>query len=192
METYHFVILGLLMGAAFGFTLEKARVFEPGVIIGQMQFRTFTMLKMFLTATATGLIILAVLNGFYGVKLHPKATYFIANAVGGTLLGVGIVLAGACPGTLLAQIGVGYKDAWFALAGGLLGAIVYGYAEPSLKPLLFSASPGKLTVDTLIGLPFWAVALALAAALIASLVALERMRPWQDDIGSNADGLRDI
>ena len=38
MEVYSMVVLGLLMGAAFGFALEKGRVFEPGVIVGQMQF----------------------------------------------------------------------------------------------------------------------------------------------------------
>ncbi len=186
MNVTSMIILGLLMGIA----LEKGRVFEPGVIVGQMQFRTFTMLKMFLTATATGLIILAVLNGACGVKLHPKATQIVANAAGDAILGVGIVLAGACPGTLLAQVGVGYKDAWFALAGGIAGAIAYGYAEPTLKPMLLSGGPGKLTLDGLIGVPFWAVALALAAILIASLVALERYRPWQDDIGPDANGLR--
>jgi len=191
METYRFVVLGLLMGVAFGFALEKGRVFEPGVIVGQMQFRTFTMLKMFLTATATGLVILAVLNGVYGVALHPKATHFMANAAGGALLGIGITLAGACPGTLLAQIGAGYKDAWFALLGALAGAIAFGYAEPALKPVLLSGGPGKLRLDTLIGLPFWAVALVLAAALVAGLVALERMRPWEDDLGRDYDGLRD-
>ena len=184
MNVTSMIILGLLMGIA----LEKGRVFEPGAIVGQMQFRTFTMLKMFLTAA--GLIILAVLNGAYGVKLHPKATQIVANAAGGAILGVGIVLAGACPGTLLAQVGVGYKDAWFALAGGIAGVIAYGYAEPTLKPMLLSGGPGKLTLDGLIGVPFWAVALALAAILIASLVALERCRPWQDDIGPDADGLR--
>jgi len=190
METYRFVVLGLLMGIVFGFALEKGRVFEPGVIVGQMQFRTFTMLKMFLTATATGLILLAIMNGVYGVALHPKATYVIANAIGGALLGVGITLAGACPGTLLAQIGVGYKDAWFALAGALTGAVVFGYAEPTLKPILLSGGPGKLRLDVLIGLPFWAVALVLAAALIVGLIALERARPWQDDLGPESDGLR--
>jgi uncharacterized membrane protein YedE/YeeE len=188
METYRMIVLGLLMGAAFGFALEKARVFEPGVIVGQMQFRTFTMLKMFLAATATGLVVLAALNGVWGVKMHPKGTEYVADAVGGLLLGIGIVLAGACPGTLLAQVGVGYRDAWFALAGGLAGAISFGYAEPALKPLI-SAGPGKLTLDKLLGLPFWAVALLFAAALVAGMVALEKARPWRDDLGVDFDGL---
>ena len=48
------ILIGLLMGAVFGFALEKSRVFEPGVIVGQMQLRNFIMLKVFLTAVATG------------------------------------------------------------------------------------------------------------------------------------------
>lgn len=189
METYRMAVLGLVMGVAFGVALEKGRVFEPGVIVGQMQFRTFTMLKMFLTALATGLVVLAALNGVWGVALHPKATQFVANLGGGALLGVGIALAGACPGTLLAQVGAGYKDAWFALSGALAGAIAFGYAQPALDPWI-GAGARKLTLDARLGLPFWAVALTLAIALAAGLVALERTRPWREDLGPDADGLR--
>mgnify|MGYP000355398640 CR=1 FL=1 len=46
------ILSGLLMGIVFGFALEKSRVFEPGVIVGQMQLRNFLMLKVFLTASA--------------------------------------------------------------------------------------------------------------------------------------------
>ncbi len=184
-----YVLIGLLMGVIFGFALEKGRVFEPGVIIGQMQLRTFTMLKMFLSAAATGLVVLAVMNGFFGFALHPKATYVLANALGGGILGVGIVLAGACPGTLLAQIGAGYKDAWFALAGAIVGTITYGYFQPSLKPILYSDGLGKLRLDVLMGVPFWIVALTFAAVLVAGMVALERYRPWHQDLGCDVDGI---
>ena len=116
------ILLGLTMGAAFGLALEKSRVFEPGAIISQMQLRTFLMLKIFLTAVATGLVVLAVLNGIVGVKIYPKALVWQADIVGGLLLGAGITVAGACPGTVFAQIGAGYKDAWFTVAGGTAGA----------------------------------------------------------------------
>ena len=65
------ILTGLLMGAAFGLALEKSRVFEPGMIVGQMQLRNFIMLKVFLTAVATGAVALAALNGFGLVKLQP-------------------------------------------------------------------------------------------------------------------------
>ena len=113
------IVIGLLMGIVFGFALEKSRVFEPGMIVGQMQLRNFIMLKVFLTAVATGAVVLAVLNGFGFVKLQPKAALYAADVVGGLILGAGIALAGACPGTTLAQIGVGYRDAMFTLVGGL-------------------------------------------------------------------------
>ena len=62
MTTLLFVLIGLVMGAVFGLALEKSRVFEPGMIVGQMQLRNFIMLKVFLAAVATGLVVLAVLT----------------------------------------------------------------------------------------------------------------------------------
>jgi hypothetical protein len=100
---------------------------------------------------------------------------------------VGIALAGACPGTTLAQIGTGYRDAWFTLAGGLCGAVAFSYAQPSLLPLL-NAGDGKLIFSDLFGIPFWAGALAWAAILVLALVVLERLRPWRDEMGRNVDG----
>jgi hypothetical protein len=181
------ITVGLLMGIVFGFALEKSRVFEPGMIVGQMQLRNFIMLKVFLTAVATGAVALAVLNGFGFVKLQPKAAVYAADLVGGLILGAGIALAGACPGTTLAQIGTGYRDAWLTLAGGLCGAVAFSSAQPSLLPFL-NAGDGKLVFTDLLGIPFWAGALAWAAILLLALVVLERLRPWRDEMGRNVDG----
>lgn len=181
------IVTGLLMGLVFGLALEKSRVFEPGVIVGQMQLRNFIMLKVFLSAVATGLVVLSALNGFGFVKLAPKATLYTADIAGGLILGVGITLAGACPGTVLAQVGAGYRDAWATLLGGLCGALAFGYAEPTLKPWI-DGGPGKLTLDQLVGLPFWQVALPFAALIVLLLVGLERWKPWRSEVGRNVDG----
>ena len=183
------ILLGLAMGAAFGFLLEKARVFEPAVILGQFQLRSFLMLRVFLAGVAAGLVVLAVMTGFGWARLAPKALLPVADIAGGLLLGVGIALAGACPGTVLAQIGAGYRDAWFTLAGGILGALAFTYAEPALQPVLRLAGQGRLTLDLVTGQPFWMLALGFAALLVAALVALERWRPWREETGADADGL---
>lgn len=187
MTVFSAIVTGLLMGLVFGLALEKSRVFEPGIIVGQMQLRNFIMLKVFLSAVATGLVVLAALNGFGFVKLAPKATLYTADIAGGLILGVGITLAGGCPGTVLAQIGAGYRDAWATLLGGLCGALAFGYAEPTLKPWI-DGGPGKLTLDQLVGLPFWQVALIFAALIVLMLIGLERWRPWQDELGREVDG----
>jgi hypothetical protein len=182
------VLVGLLMGAAFGFALEKSRVFEPGVIVGQMQLRNFIMLKVFLTAVAAGAVVLAALNGLGFVKLQPKAAVYAADAVGGFILGIGIALAGACPGTALAQLGAGYRDALFTIAGGLAGAVAYSYAEPALSSTFLGSSGGRIIFTDLISVPYWAGALAFAAVLVAALWALERWRPWRQELGRDVDG----
>src|SRR5450830_856924 len=145
------MVVGIAMGIVFGFALEKSRVFEPGIIVGQMQMRNFIMLNVFLTAVATGAVVLAVLNGFGYVKLQPKAALYAADIVGGLILGVGITLAGACPGTTLAQIGAGYRDALFTLLGGLFGAVTFSYAQPALGKSFLGQGGGKLIFTDLIG-----------------------------------------
>lgn len=189
MSVLNAILIGLATGLVFGFALEKARVFEPGVIVGQMQLRNFLMLKIFLAAVITGLVVLAMLNGMFGVKLSLKPLLLRADLIGGLILGAGIALAGACPGTSLAQIGAGYKDAWFVVLGGIAGAMTYGYFDTSLIALL-AEKGDKIGFDKLLGLPFWVVALTLAGVLVLVLVAIERLQPWTREIGENYDGLR--
>jgi hypothetical protein len=188
MSLVNAIVIGLAMGIVFGFALEKSRVFEPGMIVGQMQLRNFIMLKVFLTAVATGAVVLAILNGFGFVKLAPKATMVAADLAGGLILGAGIALAGACPGTVLAQVGAGYRDAIVTLIGGLAGAVVYSYAEPTLSKTVLGASSGKLILSDLVGIPYWTGALALAAICVVILIVLERMFPSDRELGADLDG----
>jgi uncharacterized protein len=149
------ILIGLLMGIVFGFGLEKSRVFEPGMVVGQMQLRNFIMLKVFLSAIATGAVVLGVMNGLGLVSISPKAALYGSDLVGGLVLGTGITLAGACPRTVLAQIGAGYRDALFTLVGGLFGAIAFSYAEPSLSQTVLVRGAGKITFADVLGIPYW-------------------------------------
>jgi hypothetical protein len=182
------IFVGLLMGLVIGLALEKSRVFEPGIIVGQMQLRNFIMLKVFLTAVATGAVVLAALNGLGFVKVQPKAALYVADLAGGLILGVGVALARACPGTTLAQIGVGYRDALFTLLGGLFGAVAFSYLQPTLAKTVLASGGGQIIFTDLIGLPYWAGALSIAGVLVIVLVLLERWRPWRDELGRDVDG----
>lgn len=56
------------------------------------------------------------------------------NLVGGLLLGVGMALAGACPGTVLVQAALGGRSGYFALQGALLAGIFWsGALQPWLR-----------------------------------------------------------
>lgn len=183
------ISLGILMGVVFGFALEKARVFEPGIIIQQFYLRNFIMLKVFLTAIVTGLIVFACFFALGFERLNWKMTIYLADIVGGVLLGTGIVIAGACPGTVFAQIGAGYKDAIATLIGGLCGSLVYIKLQPWLKDVLLSGAPQqKLTLDGLFNTSFLTAATILAVFFIIILYILERRKSWQKELGENLNG----
>ena len=190
MSVMFAVIVGLLMGAVFGLALEKSKVMEPGCLVGQFQFRNFTMLKVMLTAVATGLVVLGTLNGLGIVALSVKPALVGNMVMGGLLLGVGIVVAGACPGTAMAQVGAGYKDAWAVVAGGLVGALTYGvYQKPIDRALDWSGAGlgnfGKMTLADLLPGGFTTLAFATAGLIVIGLIALERARPWRQDMACN-------
>ena len=188
MSLWSAIAVGLVMGIVFGLALEKSRVFEPGMIVGQMQLRNFIMLKVFLSAVATGAVALSLLNGFGWVQLQPRPATYAANVIGGLLLGAGIALTGACPGTTLAQIGAGYRDALFTFIGGLCGAVTFAYLHPILATTPLASGGSRITFADLMGIPYWAGALGLAVLLVIVLVFLERWRPWREELGRNVDG----
>jgi uncharacterized membrane protein YedE/YeeE len=72
------------------------------------------------------------------VKIPPRSpsqiglfSKYDANIIGGAALGVGMALSGACPGTTLAQIGVGVQSGSYAFVGSVLGGIIFnGFVEP--------------------------------------------------------------
>jgi uncharacterized membrane protein YedE/YeeE len=56
-----------------------------------------------------------------------------ANTAGGTLVGVGMALSGACPGTVLVQLAQGIPSANATALGALLGAGIYVQTQHRLR-----------------------------------------------------------
>lgn len=183
---FTYIITGALMGIVMGFAMEKGRVFEPGMMIGQFQMRNFIVLKMFLSAVATTLVVMVILTAVGAATLHPKAAIYPATILGGLLFGAGMGLVGACPGTVAAQIGAGYNDAWMVLVGGFLGAMAYGYVEPAMSA--WNTGPGKITLEASLGVPFITLAIIAVVLIVVALFILERFRPWRHDLGDDYNG----
>lgn len=113
------LLIGICVGILFGFAFEKSKVFEAASIIGQLLFKRFIMLKVLVTAMITSGLVLTTLHTLGIFEFYLKDLNLYTNIIGGGLLGAGIAFAGACPGTVFAQIAVGYKDAFFTVAGAL-------------------------------------------------------------------------
>jgi hypothetical protein len=189
MLALKFLGCGLVLGVVFGFTLEKSRAFEPAMVLGQLQLQNFIMIKVFFTAVMTALAGTSLLYTLGMIHPNPRPLMFFGNAVGGLVMGAGIALAGACPGSLMVQLGVGYRDARYVLAGGLAGAFALVQLEPLLRPVLMEGGAGRITLDHVTRLPYAALGTALCVVLFACTLALERLRPWRLDLGPDGDGL---
>jgi len=170
------LLLGALTGLVFGFLLQKGGVTRFDVIVGQFLLRDFTVAKVMLTAMVVGgagiyaMLALGMIEG-----LHVKAVFLLANALGGVVFGVGMAILGYCPGTGVAAIGDGSRDAVVGVAGMLLGAAIYAETHSWVAThLLPFGDLGKETMVTTTGLsPWWFLAL-LALAGIVGFGLLER------------------
>ncbi|KAL1845030.1 hypothetical protein VTK73DRAFT_1308 [Phialemonium thermophilum] len=110
----------VLTGAVFGAALVAAGVFQPSVILSQFRLENWHMMQSFLTATACSAILVAIFRHLGLVQLKPRnfaplgwlrGRPYDGNLVGGLLLGHGMALSGACPGTVLAQVALGVPSA---------------------------------------------------------------------------------
>ena len=64
-----------------------------------------------------------------------------ANVLGGVLVGVGMTLTGACPGTVVVQLATGIKSGIPTAVGGLVGGILFARLGSALKRGLSASTP---------------------------------------------------
>jgi hypothetical protein len=163
--------LGLLTGIAFGFLLQKGGVTRYDVIMGQLLLTDFTVVKIMLTAMATGMVGIYTMRSLGLVRLNPKPGSIGSSVVGGLIFGVGFATLGYCPGTVAGAIGNGYLD---ALAGGavgiLIGAAVFAHFFPRLDRWVLNwGSVGTITIPELLKVNAWIVIIPLVTVVVLLL-----------------------
>jgi uncharacterized membrane protein YedE/YeeE len=156
---------GLITGVAFGALLQRARVSRYPVILGQLQQRDWTVTKVMGTAIAVGATGMHALASEGRGELQSKPLHLGGVVGGGILFGTGLTLLGYCPGTALAAIGEGRRDALVGALGMLSGAALFVRFYPKLKPLISAAELGKPTLPSATKLPAWFWIVALDSAL---------------------------
>lgn len=170
------LLLGAITGLVFGFLLQKGGVTRYNVIVNQFRFKDFTVLKTMLTAIIVGAVGAYAMLQLGMIKgLSVKGADLAMNAGGGLIFGVGMVLLGYCPGTALAAVGQGSRDAAVGIGGALVGAAVYAEAYPVLARTLEPIGKlGKVTLaDATHASPWWFI-VGLAIVAVGLFAWLER------------------
>jgi uncharacterized membrane protein YedE/YeeE len=169
------VIIPLILGVAFGFSLNKAGLTKYHKIVNVFRLTDLAVLKFMMTALVVSMAGLYFLRGL-GLLTFPTvpATYVVGNIVGGLIFGAGMALSGFCPGTCAAGSGEGKLDYLIpGLLGFLVGAGIYGLTYQQIFPAISAiANSGNVVIPDLWNIsPFLTVLLfALMAVLMSYLI----------------------
>ena len=168
------IVSGIVFGFMCGFLLQKGGVGTYHILMGQLLFQDWTVVKIMLTAIIVGMIGIFTLHHFAKVNLHIKPTKLASNIAGGLLFGVGFALVGYCPGTAAAAVGQGSWDALFGMAGLVAGSWLYAEMSGILKQTIEKkGNLGKLTHYIVLPVPKWAIIVGAAVLLTGFLLVLE-------------------
>jgi len=179
METI--LIYAIALGTLFGFVLNRIGATDPTRIINMVRLTDTRLLKtlIFAIGLASTLLFIGLALGIvHAEHLSIKGAHW-GVVLGGAILGVGFVIAGLCPGTGLAAMATGRKDAAFFVVGGLLGALVYALIYGSIQDssLFDAVAGGKASlaetgnVTLVTGISPWLVA-AIPGAVMMVVAAL--------------------
>ena len=128
-------------GMLFGFALSRVRASDYNYIYNMFTGTDLTLALVIVTAIIVGAIGMRMLamNHYKGYRGQPievnKKELTKYTALGGTIFGIGWGMSGACPGTLMAQIGEGSLMGLVTLTGAILGTYAYAMLKEKVKDL---------------------------------------------------------
>ena len=166
------ILSGLILGAGFGFALERAGFGSPDKLTAQFRLTDWSVFKVMFTAivfTAVGLMVLEMAGVVAADEIFVPPAFLGAAALGGALVGAGFAIGGYCPGTSVVGFMSGRLDAAIFLIGLLLGTWVFAWIFPAIESVteLGEYAPA----DTLPG-AFHVTAMLINAIMIAAAVAI--------------------
>ena len=150
------LILAFLIGIGFGFFLERAGFGSAKKLVSQFYLDDLSVFKVMFTAIVTAMLGATYLSwaGFLDLSLvYLVPTYWIAQVVGGLLLGVGFVVGGYCPGTSVVSTATGRLDGLVFVLGFAAGTLGFALMFPLVKGLYAAGDLGTKTLPQVLGIP---------------------------------------
>lgn len=148
----------LLIGLLFGFALQKTGLGHYDVIVNQFRFKDNTMMKFMLSAIAAGSVFYMLFKGFGLIASAESVPPFSVGGslLGGIIFGIGMAIAGTCPGTVVAGVGQGNVDYLTAGIGGfIVGGFIFGFFFRFFYEIIMSTYIGHPTLDKMTGINGW-------------------------------------
>jgi hypothetical protein len=164
--------IALLLGAGFGFSLERAGFGSARKLTAVFYLYDMAVVKVMFTAIVTalaGLFVLSAAGWMDLTELYLEPTSLAAQGLGGLVFGAGFIIGGYCPGTSVAAIATGRKDGMAFALGMLAGVLAYAELTPGIEAWIEAGSRGEMTLPSLtgIGMGWWVLAFVAILAFAA-------------------------
>lgn len=164
------LLIALLIGIGFGFSLEQAGFSSSRKLAGMFYGYDTTVIKVFFTAAIVALIGSQLLS-FFGLLnmnlVFVNEFYVTSSIAGGVIMGAGFIMGGFCPGTGLSALSIGKIDAMVFFAGGLTGAFLFAETYPLIQNIANSSYKGPIKINEVLGISPGLFILLLIIAAVA-------------------------
>ncbi len=175
------MFFAVVLGFSFGFVLERTGFTRSQLIADTFYFKNIAVPKIMgvtVITTTTWFILFSWLGLIDLNQLFTPATYVVPYMVGGLLFGVGMVMAGYCPGTAVAGLGTGKSDALVFIIGLFAGMFIYFISYPYIQEFASSGNLGVLKLHDLFGgneYTSYILTVVLEVGIILFLMLLQKL-----------------
>ena len=177
------VLTAAPIGFLFGFLLERSDLCGASAFSEVVVMRDWRKFFGIWIVIIVSMCVFVLGDGLGLINLNPKPLFWANALVGGTIFGVGIVLAGGCISGVLFKAGQGNMNSIAGLVAIPVGiaAVLYGPLRgPNqlLHTKVVKTLNGDVpTLMTVTGIPYWLLALIFAAVTLSLVFFFNRRRP---------------
>ncbi len=174
-EGWNFFI-AFVVGIGFGFVLEQAGFSSSRKLAGVFYGYDTVVLKVFFTATITGMLGLLYFSLFDWIDLNlvwVNPTFLWSAIIGGIIMGAGFIIGGYCPGTSVCALSIGKIDAMIFFGGIFVGIFLFGETYAIIKPLYMAEYLGNIKLSDVLGISQGALAFFVILAALAMFYVAE-------------------
>ena len=175
------LIVAFLVGIGFGFFLERAGFGSARKLVSQFYLNDLAVFKVMFTAIVTAMLGTTYLAwaGFLDLSLvYLVPTYWVAQVVGGLVLGVGFVVGGYCPGTSLVSTATGKLDGLVFVLGFTAGTLGFALAFPLVKGLYTAGDVGTKTLPQVLGIPHGILVFGVVLMAVFGFMGATWVEKW--------------
>ena len=172
------LVIAVLLGAAFGWFLERGGMGNAQKLAGQFYFTDLSVLKLMFSAIVTAMLGLFWLSwaGMLDLsRIYVPETFVAPQLLGGVLFGAGFATGGLCPGTSCVAAATGRRDGVALIAGMFAGVFVFGEAFPMIETFANSGARGAWTLPDALHLSYGTVVGLVVAVALGAFAGAEKL-----------------